>query len=162
MQRQTKTIPIVFVGAGDPFERGTVTNTAHPQGNATGFSTAFGSLGGKWLELLKEVAPNITRVVHLYPVGNLGSIYLPSIETAGRALGMQIVAIPVSDVAGMKAAIEAFATEPNGGLLPSPAIVDVASLELIPLAARLRLPAIYGRRSLPASGGLLTYASDPA
>src|SRR5262249_34925599 len=129
---------------------------------ATGFSTAFGSLGGKWLELLKEVAPNITRVVHLYPVDNLGSIYLPSIETAGRSLGMQIVAIPVSDVAGMKAAIEAFATEPNGGLLPSPAIVDVASLELIPLAARLRLPAIYGRRSLPASGGLLTYASDPA
>jgi putative ABC transport system substrate-binding protein len=162
LQQQTKTIPVVCVGAGDPFERGTVTNTAHPEGNVTGFSTVFGSLGGKWLDLLKEIAPNVTRVAHLYPADNLASIYLPSIETAGRSLGVQIVAIPVSDAAGMRAAIAAFAAEPNGGLLPSPAIVDVALRELVPLTARLLLPAVYGRRSLPASGGLLSYDSDGA
>ena len=105
--------------------------------------------------------PNIRRVAYIYPVG-VNPIYLHSVETAALSLGAQIVAMPVSDAAGMKAAIEAFAAEPNGGLLQTPGIADTASLELIPLAAHYRLPAIYGRRFLSANGGLLSYDSDPA
>jgi len=161
VQQKTKAIPIVFVGGGDPVAGGMVKDIARPEGNATGFAIQFGSLGGKWLELLKEVAPNITRVAHLYLV-DLPSGYLPSIETAGRALEVQIVRIPISEAADMKAAIEAFAAEPNGGLLPSPAIPIATTLELIPLAAQYRLPTIYGPRSLPANGGLLSYDSDAA
>jgi ABC-type uncharacterized transport system substrate-binding protein len=97
VQQQTKTIPIVFIGAGDPVEGGTVTNEAHPEGNFTGFANAFGSLGGKWLELLKEVAPNITRVAH--PYAPTGTAFLPSIRDAALSLGVQVVAMPVSDAA---------------------------------------------------------------
>jgi putative tryptophan/tyrosine transport system substrate-binding protein len=83
-QQETKTIPIVFVGAGDPFETGRVKNIARPEGNATGFANAFGSLGEKWLQLLKEAAPNITRVAYL--PGRGSDSYLRSIEVAARAL----------------------------------------------------------------------------
>ena len=136
-------------------------NPAHPEGNATGIASAFGSLGGKWLELLKEVAPNITRVLHMYPVvANLRATYLDSVEAAAQSLRVQIVAVPVSDADAMKAAIESFAAEPNGGLLPSPAIIILAPLELTRLAAQYRLPAIYGDSRLPAIGGLMSYSSD--
>jgi hypothetical protein len=88
----------------------------------------------QWLELLKEAAPNITRVLYMSPTGrNLGAGYTHSVETAGHSLGVQVVAIPVSDATGMKAAIEAFAAEPNGGLLPSPGMFAVAPDELIRL-----------------------------
>jgi putative ABC transport system substrate-binding protein len=137
-----------------------VINSARPEGNVTGFANAFGSLGSKWLELLKEVAPNIARVAYMYPVGNLGPSYLPWVETAARSLGVQVVAIPVSDAAGMKAAIEAFAAEPNGGLLPSPGMAAIAPDELIGLAAQYRLPAISGIPSFPANGGLMSYSAD--
>jgi putative ABC transport system substrate-binding protein len=139
-----------------------VRNPAHPEGNATGFASAFGSLGGKWLELLKEIAPNITRVLHMYPVvANLRPTYLDSVEAAAQSLGVQIVAIPVSDADGMKAAVQAFAAEPNGGLLPSPAIIILAPLELIRLAVQYRLPAIYGGDPRPAAyGGLMSYSPD--
>src|SRR5262249_10921352 len=138
VQQQTKTIPIVFTGGGGPVELGTVINSARPEGNVTGFVNAFGSLGSKWLDLLKNVAPNITRVAYLYPVGNQGPSNLPylhSIETAAHSLGMQVVAIPVSDAAGGKAAIEAFVAQPNGGLIASPAMLAIAPDELIMLAA---------------------------
>jgi putative ABC transport system substrate-binding protein len=161
VQQQTKTIPIVFLGSGDPVGTGRVRNPAHPEGNATGIASAFGSLGGKWLELLKEVAPNITRVLHMYPVvANLRATYLDSVEAAAQSLRVQIVAVPVSDADAMKAAIESFAAEPNGGLLPSPAIIILAPLELTRLAAQYRLPAIYGDSRLPAIGGLMSYSSD--
>jgi putative ABC transport system substrate-binding protein len=160
LQQQTKTIPIIFAGAGDPVEFGTVINSARPEGNITGFANAFGSLGGKWLDLLKEVAPNITRVLYIYQ-DSLGSSYLRSVKTAAQSLGAQVIAIPVSDAAGIKAAIEAFASEPNGGLLPSPGIIAITPLvELARLAAQYRLPAISGNPSFPADGGLMTYSAD--
>jgi len=158
LQEQTKTIPIVFYSAGDVLEKGTVTNSARPEGNVTGFTNAFGSLGGKWLQLLKEVAPDITRVLFIYVEG--GGYYLQSVETAARSLGVQVVAILVSDADGRKAAIEAFAAEPNGGLLATPGSVAFAPNELIRLAAQHRLPAIYTGVLPPASGGLMTYSAD--
>src|SRR5262249_54230374 len=155
LQQQTKTIPIIFAGAGDAVEFGTVVNSARPEGNVTGFASSFGSLGGKWLDLLKEIAPNITRVLHMYPADNPGSSYLHSVEAAARLLGVQVSVIPVSDAAGMKAAIEVFAAEPNGGLLPTP-VFAIAPDELIGLSAQYRLPAINGTPSFPAHGGLMT------
>jgi putative tryptophan/tyrosine transport system substrate-binding protein len=163
LQQQTKTIPIVFVGAGDVSEIGIVIDSARPEGNVTGFTNAFGSLGGKWLELLKEVVPNIARVGYLFD--SLGSdgrgAYLRSIETAAGSLGVQVVSIPVSGVASMKAAIGAFAAEPNGGLIPNPGTFAVVSSdELSRLAAQYRLPAIYGGPLPPGSDGLMTYSAD--
>jgi putative tryptophan/tyrosine transport system substrate-binding protein len=163
VQQETKTIPVVFIGAGDAVEIGNVINAARPEGNVTGFANTFGSLGGKWLEMLKEVAPNIARVGYLYDPagGNLGGVYLRSIETAARSLGVQIVSIPASDVASMKAAIGAFAAEPNGGLLPGPAISAIVPFdELSRLAAQYNLPAIYGVPLPPANGGLMSYSFD--
>jgi putative ABC transport system substrate-binding protein len=126
VQQRTKTIPIVLVGGGDFLESGYVRNLSHPEGNATGFPNLFGSLGGKWLELLKEVAPNITRVGSIYQAGFSGS-YVQWVETAGQSLGVRVVAIPVSDAASVKAAIQAFAAEPNGGLIPSPAVTAIVT-----------------------------------
>jgi putative tryptophan/tyrosine transport system substrate-binding protein len=159
VQQETKTIPIVVGGAGDFIESGTVRNPAHPEGNVTGFTDAFGSLGGKWLELLKEAAPNITRVAHLYQTG-AGGIYLQSIERAGQSLGVQVVGIPVNDVAGMRDAIGAFAAEPSGGLVPSPGVFAIAPDELIGLAAQYRVPAIYGNPFFAVNGGLMSYSAD--
>jgi putative ABC transport system substrate-binding protein len=159
-QQETKTIPIVFMGTGDP-AGAAVKNIAHPEGNVTGFANAFGSLGGKWLQLLKEAAPNVTRVAFLAAPRGM-SIYLPSVEAAGRALGVQVVAIPVSDGASVKTAVETFAAEPNGGLLPGPGILRPAvQRELIGLAERYRFPMIAGFRSFAAHGALMSYDSDP-
>jgi putative tryptophan/tyrosine transport system substrate-binding protein len=123
VQQRTKTIPIVLIGGGDLLENGLVTNLSHPEGNATGFPNVFGSLGGKWMQLLKEVAPNVMRVGSIYPAGSIrrGGSYVQWMEMAGQSLGVRVVGVPVSDTASVKAAIEAFAETPNGGLLPSPA-----------------------------------------
>ena len=158
VRQQTKTIPIVFAGTGDPLENGMVSNPAHPEGNVTGFANAFGSLGGKWVELLKEIAPNITRVANMYPVGSPGS-YRRSVATAAQSLGVQVGEIPVSDVDGMKTAIQAFAAGPNGGLIPTPGIIALGAREVIQLAAQYRLPAVYGSHLAP-DGGLLCYYND--
>ncbi len=161
-QQETKSIPIVFAGGGDPVESGTVQSPARPEGNITGFPSAFVSLGSKWLELLKEAAPNITRVGNLFPLQNSDNSYRPSIAAAAQALGLQLVRIPISDVAAMRAAIEGFAVEPNGGLLVNPGMLSIAPLELIRLAAQYRLPAIYAVRLLAANGGLMSYGSRAA
>jgi putative tryptophan/tyrosine transport system substrate-binding protein len=157
VQQETKTIPIVVAGAGDLLENGTVKNPAHPEGNVTGFSNLFGLLGGKWMQLLKEVAPNITRVAYLYPVQTAES-YKRAVETAAQSLGVQFVGIPVSDPDATKAAIEGFAAERNGGLLLNPAVVAIVPRdELSWLALQYRLPMIYGGL-LP--GALVNYYGD--
>jgi putative tryptophan/tyrosine transport system substrate-binding protein len=158
VQQRTTTIPIVLVGGGDLLENGYVRNFSHPEGNATGFPNVFGSLGGKWLELLKEVAPNITRVGSMHPTGESGS-YVQWMETAGQSLGVRVVGIPVSDAANVKAAIEAFGAEPNGGLIPSPAVFAIVSPdEFGRLAIQYHLPTVYGS---PFPGGLVSYSPVP-
>jgi putative ABC transport system substrate-binding protein len=162
-QQETKTIPIVFVGTGDPVGDGVVKNAAHPEGNITGFANSFGALGSKRVELLKEAVPKITRVAHLvttagelFPAdtGSLAS----SIEAAVSLFALQLVTI--NYLAGGRAAIESFAAEPNGGLVVDASLFSVAPFELVRLAEQYGLPAIYGTRSFTASGGLMSYDSD--
>jgi putative ABC transport system substrate-binding protein len=158
VQEQTKSIPII-AALGDFTERGTVKNAARPEGSITGFGI-FGSLGGKWLELLKKVAPHITRVIFLTRDEN------PSLDSyeryavaAAQNLGVRIETIQVGNAADIKAAIERFAAEPNGGLLPNPGMLGIAPLEVVRLAQQYRLPAIYGL-PLAAEGGLMSYGAD--
>jgi putative ABC transport system substrate-binding protein len=156
--QETKSIPIIAV-LGDFNEKGVVKNVAHPEGNITGFAVAFGSLGGKWLELLKEAAPNITHVAFLTRSGNLtGDSYERYAVAAAQAMGVRIETIGVGNAAEIKAAIERCAAEPNGGLLPNPGMLAIAPLELMRLAEQYRLPAIYG---VPNGGLMSYYASDP-
>jgi putative tryptophan/tyrosine transport system substrate-binding protein len=160
VQRRTKTIPIVIVGGGDLLENGMVLNPAHPEGNATGFPNVFGSLGGKWLELLKEVASNITRVGSIYPAESIrfGGTYVQWMEMAAESLGVRVVRIPVGDAASVKAALEAFAAEPNGGLIPSPAVFAIVPPDqLSRLALQYHLPLVHGFNS---SEGLMSYSPD--
>ena len=158
-REQTETIPIVFL-SGEGADIGE--NIARPEANVTGFRTSFVSLGGKWLELLKEAAPNVTRVAYLVTLGGR-TTYLASVEPAARALGVQLVTIPVSDAAGMKMAIENFAAEPNGGLIANPGIQAVVAMrrELIRLAQQYRLPVISTGPFFAVDGGLLSYDTDP-
>jgi putative tryptophan/tyrosine transport system substrate-binding protein len=160
MQQETMTIPIVIYGAGDVYENGLVKNLARPEGNITGVTNAFGSLGGKWIQLLKEIAPQVKRVAVLFLTGGALTGYRTSIDTAGQSVGVQVEWIPVSDAASVKAGIERFAAEPNGGLFPHPNMVGIAPRELVELAEQYRLPAIYALRSFPVNGGLMSYAAE--
>jgi putative ABC transport system substrate-binding protein len=131
-----------------------------PRENITGFGT-LGTLGGKWLELLKEAAPNITHVAFLIRAGNLGGdSYVRYAVAAAQALGVRIETIRVGNAADIRAAIEKVAAEPNGGLLPNPGMLAIAPRELLRLAEQYRLPTIYGGLSLAANGGLMSYGSD--
>jgi putative ABC transport system substrate-binding protein len=153
--QETKSIPIIAV-LGDFNEKGVVKNVAHPEGNITGLANTFGSLGGKWLELLKEAAPNITHVAYLTRSGNLtGDSYQRYAVAAAQALGVRIETIGVGNAADIKAAIERCAAEPNGGLLVDPGMLAIAPLELMRLAEEYRLPAISGAPN----GGLMSYSS---
>jgi putative ABC transport system substrate-binding protein len=160
VQQRTKTIPIVIIGGGDLRENGMVRNPSRPEGNATGFPNVFGSLGGKWMQLLKEVAPNVMRVGSIYPAGSirLGGSYVQWMEAAAQSLGVRVVGIPVSDTASVKAAIEDFAAKPNGGLIPSPAVLAIVPPdELSRLALQYHLPTVYGFRG---DGGLVNYSPN--
>jgi putative ABC transport system substrate-binding protein len=166
VQQQTKTIPIVFTAGGDPVLNGVVRSMARPEGNTTGFSSLEASVAGKWLELLKEAAPQRTRVAILFNpdfLSNVVAAYISVIETAASALGLQTVKLPVRDAVGIVRGIDAFAAEPNGGLLvlpPTPNGTNRATL--IQLAAQHRLPALYNNRDLAAAGGLMSYGPDNA
>jgi putative ABC transport system substrate-binding protein len=159
-QRATKTIPIVFVGAGDPVEGGLTRNVTRPTGNATGFGNSLESLGGKWLELLKGAAPRITKVARIYnsEIG-LGQARL-AVRAAADKLGITVSDTPVRNPDEIERAITAFAAEPNGGLLltgPHPAGNLNAVLQL---AVRYRLPTIFGATKVVAEGLLMSYGPD--
>ena len=163
LQQQTKTLPIVFSGP-DPVDAGLVRNVARPERNITGFSFYGSSIAGKWLELLKEAAPRVARVAIIFnPELTLTpSRYLSPIETAAAALGVPAVNTPVREAADIVRAIDAFAAEPNGGLLvlpPPPPNISVRNT-IFQLAEQHKLPAIYPRRAEAAAGGLLAYAPD--
>jgi putative ABC transport system substrate-binding protein len=152
VQQETRTIPIVFLD-GDVADAGRVKNIARPEGNATGFAAGFSSLGGKWLELLKEAAPNVTRVA--FPVlGRLNST-VASVEAAARALRVQLFIISVSDVADMRTAIENFAAEPNGGLILGRGLPLELQREFHRSAEQYRLPSISGP---PSDRALMSYS----
>ncbi len=163
LQQATQTIPLVFTGGGDAVINGLVQNIARPEGNTTGFSSSESTVGGKWLELLKEAAPGLARVAIVFnpELARASPSYLASIEPAARTLAVQTVKAPFRDAVELVRSIDAFAAEPNGGLLmlPPPFIADRAAV--LKLAAQHRLPAIYPQRALAAEGGLLSYGADP-
>jgi len=165
MQRQTQTIPIVFAAGGDAVADGLVRNIGRPEGNITGFSNREPSVAGKWLELLKEAAPHLTRVALIFnpELVPTGPFYISSIRAAATALGIHAIETPVHNVVDIVHAIDAFAAEPNGGLLVLPPSPTATILDtILRLAARHRLPSIYSGLAAAAAGGLLAYASDTA
>jgi putative ABC transport system substrate-binding protein len=165
MQRQTRTIPIVVTGAGDPGANGIIRNIAHPEGNVTGITNLFASMGGKWLELLKQAIPTIETVGLIHdPQLNAapeGSAYIPSVEEAARALTIKLIRLPYQDAVDITHGIDGFAAEPNSGLIVLPPPGTPADRAVIRrLAAQHHLPAIWFARQYAEEGGLLAYGSD--
>ena len=164
LQRETRTIPIVFTQINDPVESGFVASMARPGGNITGFTPFEFSATAKWLEMLKEIAPGVKRVaVILNPVQAPQVGMLRAIEAVAPSLGLSLTAAGADGAAEIERAISAFAREPNGGLivLPNPITIGHRKL-IIDLAARHRLPAVYAYRYFVADGGLMSYGVNMA
>jgi putative ABC transport system substrate-binding protein len=162
LKRQTRSIPVVFAGIIDPVETGVVASLARPGGNATGFMDMEPALSGKWLELLKEVAPGVNRVLVLVNSGSEANlIELRAIEAAAPSFGVQVSPGIVHDAGEIESAIEAIARTPNAGLIITPGIPINDRRKLIfALASRYRLPALYALRYFVVDGGLLSYTPD--
>jgi putative ABC transport system substrate-binding protein len=158
----TRTVPVVFPVAGDPVGAGFVNSLARPGGNATGFMNFEYSLGGKWLELLKELAPNMTRAAVVRdPTQGSGTSLFAAIQTAAPALRVEVNPIQMRDGADIERAIAAFAESPNGGLIVTGSGASNTHRELIiALAARHKLPAVYFQRFFAERGGLVSYGVD--
>jgi ABC-type uncharacterized transport system substrate-binding protein len=160
----TRLIPIVFLVVSDPVGDGFVASVARPGGNVTGFTNVEASLGGKWLELLSEIAPGIERVAVLFDPKTspgAGTYYLRLVENAAENISKKIVSVPIHDADAIEPAIETWAREPNGGLLVLPDVTTTAHRSrIIAEAARWRLPAVYAYRYLAAEGGLASYGVD--
>jgi putative ABC transport system substrate-binding protein len=162
LQQATRTIPIVFANVPDPVANGLVTNLARPSGNITGFANYEPTIAVKWLELLKQIAPDVARVAFIYdPTNPTGVAYLRAIESAASSFGVQVLGATVRNGEEIERAIAAFAREPNGGLVvaggPSTATYEAV---VIALAARHRLPAVYPTREIVTGGGLASYGVD--
>jgi putative ABC transport system substrate-binding protein len=162
LQEKTHSIPIVFVQVPDPVGSGIVASFAHPAGNATGFTNFDLSMGGKWLELLKEVRPGLARVAVILQAGNpTAPEYLKMIEAAAPSLAIQLSATNLRDGPGIDATINKFAEEPDGALLvPPSALATVYSDRIVALSARRRLPAMGAYREFATAGGLMSYGYD--
>jgi putative ABC transport system substrate-binding protein len=160
LMRTTQTVPIVFIEVSDPVAQGLVTNLAHPGSNITGFAAYELSMGGKWLDLLRQMAPNLTRVgVMSNPDTSPQSImFRRSIEMAASSFGVTSIAMPVHGDADIESTIEGFAAESNGGLLvPTDSFMATRAKTVVDAAARYRLPAIYAEEDVFRSGGLMYY-----
>jgi ABC-type uncharacterized transport system substrate-binding protein len=161
--QQTRTIPIVFAVVSDPIGSGFVANLARPGGNVTGFLNIEGSLGGKWMELLKEVAPRVARVAMLYnpTTAPYAEIYIKPFKAAADSLGIEAITAPVRDPSELETIIGPHARAPNGGLIAMPdAFMNTHRERIVLLAAHHRLPAAYAYRLNVEIGGLLSYGFD--
>ena len=158
----TRTVPIVFPIVGDPVGAGFVDSLARPGGNATGFMNFEYSMGGKWLELLKEIAPGVTRAAVLRDTANpTGIAQFGVIQTMAPSLRVEVTPVNIRDAPEIERAIATFARSSNGGLVVTPS--GSASLHrdlIVTLAARHKLPAVYYERSFVAAGGLVSYGAD--
>jgi len=162
MRDATSTLPIIFAQLADPVGAGYVASLARPGGNATGFSQFEYAIAVKWLELLKQIAPGVTRAAVLYDPDNAGSLgYLRVIEPDAPKFNLRLAMAPARDAAEISRAIEGFVQEPSGGLIVLPSSVAGAHQEhIIAMAARHRLPAIYPFGYFPRRGGLASYGTD--
>ncbi len=163
MLQQTRTIPIIFALVVDPVGSGFVASLPRPGGNATGFIALEGSMAGKWLELLKEIAPRVSRVAFLFnpATAPYAENFLNPFKAAAASFAVEEITAPVRDTSELEAVVAAHAREPNGGLMVMPsAFATIHRAEIISLAARYRLPAIYPFRFFTELGGLLSYGND--
>jgi putative ABC transport system substrate-binding protein len=153
----------VFATVSDPVGSGFVASLARPGGNVTGFQAMVGSLAGKWLELLKEIAPGVARVAMLFNPASTpyAESFLNPIKAATSSVAVEAIAAPVRDLSELESVVAAQAREPNGGLIVMPDnFTDVHRAEITSLAARSGLPAVYPRRIFTEVGGLLSYGID--
>ena len=161
---ETRTIPIVFTAVSDPVGSGFVANLAHPGGNATGFaSRGEATVAGKWLQLLKEIAPQVTRAAIVMEADSPPQIGLrDAAAAAAPSLNVTVTSVGVHDFGDVEREIGAFASQPGGGLVVLPNTIRPCNQQRIHgLAARYRLPAVYGGPFYAQSGGLIAYGSDP-
>ncbi len=163
LQKATQTIPIVFVGTSDPVESGFVTNLNRPGGNITGFQNFETEIGGKWLDLLKEITPGVRRVAFVHsPKISANLAFVRTAEAASTSLGVTMTAAAVQSIADIEHVLTDFAKEPNGGLILAPFPLIVTNQDrIITLASDLHLPAIYPFRYFATNGGLASYGFDP-
>lgn len=162
MRSETQTIPIVFASLGDPIESGLVASMNRPGGNVTGFPAFVGTMGGKWLELIKEIAPQATRIGFIHHPGvapHRG--LLRAAQAAAPSLGLQMVPMAVHNVNDIRSAITAFASDGNGALVTATHALTLSNRDvIISMAAERRLPTLFGELLWVESGGLLAYGSD--
>jgi len=164
LQKATRTVPIVFVRVSDPVGAGIVDSPARPGGNATGFMNFEYSISGKWLELLKQIAPEVTRAIVLRdPANPAGNAEFGALQTAAPSLGIELRPADTRDAAGIERAVTAFAANSGvGGMIATPSATVSGNRELIvALASRYKLPAVYPYRYMVTSGGLIAYGPDP-
>jgi putative tryptophan/tyrosine transport system substrate-binding protein len=161
LQEQTTTIPIVFLGAGDPITSGLVASLARPGGNITGITDVYFTIGGKWLEMLKEAVPGLTRFGIVFNPDLTSATYFPSIEAAAAQYDVQAVMLPVRSGEDIERALDRFAAEPNGGLVMLPPAPVSAARELIrTIALKHRLPVIFQNKAYAIEGGMMSYGPD--
>jgi putative tryptophan/tyrosine transport system substrate-binding protein len=162
LEQATSTVPIVFVQVPDPVSSGHVESLARPGGNATGFATFEYGFGGKWLELLKEISPHVTRAAVLRDVAlAAGSGQFGAIQSVAPSLGVELSPVGVRDTSEIERAITAFARGSNGGLIVTGSSLTLFHRDLIvALAARYKLPAVYPYRYFATGGGLLSYGPN--
>ena len=160
--KATRNVPVVFTNVVDPVGAGFVDSLARPGGNVTGFVSFEYSLSAKWLELLKDIAPRVTRVAVIRdPEISAGTGQFGAIQGAASSFGLEVAAVSPREASEVERAIAAFARTPNGGLITTSSALAIGRRDLIVgLAAKHKLPAVYWRRAFPASGGLISYGSD--
>jgi putative tryptophan/tyrosine transport system substrate-binding protein len=162
LQRVTRTVPIVFVRVADPIGAGVVDNLARPGGNVTGFMNYEYSLSGKWLEVLKQIEPQLTHAAVVRDAANPASIaQFGAIRTTASSLGVDVSPISIGDAREIEHAITDFARSANGGLIVTPAAGQSAHItQIVALATRYKLPAVYSDRFIVAGGGLISYGPE--
>jgi putative ABC transport system substrate-binding protein len=161
LHQETAAVPIVFLQVANPIGSGLVASLARPGANLTGFTNFEPTMGGKWLELLKEIAPGVTRAVAIFNPETHSGQYWQSMEAAAPSLAVQFNRAPARQAAGIESAVAGLAREPNGGVVVMPDAFTLAHRELIvALTDRHRLPTIYPFRAFVDTGGLLSYGID--
>jgi putative ABC transport system substrate-binding protein len=161
LQHITRILPIVFVQVSDPVGAGLVDTLARPGGSTTGFMIFEYSLSGKWLELLKQITPGLTRAAVLRDAANpAGIAQFGAIQATAQSLGVEVTPVSVPNASEIERAVAAFARSANGGLIATGSATEVYHDLIITLAARYKLPAVYNDRTFVADGGLISYGPD--
>jgi putative tryptophan/tyrosine transport system substrate-binding protein len=161
-RRESRNVPIVFIAVGDPVGAGFIVNLARPGSNLTGLTIYESSVAGKWMAMVKEIAPRITRVAFIInPKTSSFALSAPEAETMARSLAIELAVSTIENAGDIERVIESFASLPNGGLVFPPDATTTAHRDLVvALAARYRLPAAYAWREFVAAGGLMSYGID--